>query len=68
MPMTFFSIKESAPQDPEYPRTSSLQVQGDSLKVIGNLPHNYSFEPASIADAHKLAAFFKQWAEQHEET
>lgn len=38
-------------------RRSSLQINDDNLQVIGVLPHNYKFRPATPADRNALVEF-----------
>ena len=42
--MRFIDIEETDSKD-KFPRVSSLLIKADSLQVIGNLPHGYSFRP-----------------------
>ena len=51
--MNFIDIKESETGD----RQSSLIVNHNHLTVLGELPHQYKFTPASIHDAQKLIAW-----------
>ena len=45
-------------------RTSSLEVSGDVVCVVGVLPHNTVFVPKSEADARRLIAWLERWIEK----
>ena len=42
-------------------RTSSLEVGGNVVRVVGELPHNAAFVPKSEADARRLIAWLERW-------
>jgi hypothetical protein len=55
--MKMVSIIEVEPAEPAYPRKTTLVLETDgSIRVLGNLPHNYAFRPATHEDARTLAA------------
>lgn len=46
---------------PKTGRTSSLQVDGEVLRVTGNLPHNTSITLKSQQDADRLRAWLDKY-------
>ena len=47
-------------------RTSSLEVGGNVVRVVGNLPHNTEIVPKSESDARRLVAWLEQWIVREE--
>jgi hypothetical protein len=55
------SIVEAEPADANYPRKSTLVLEADgSVRVLGNLPHNYAFRPFTREDAITLASHIRR--------
>lgn len=46
---------------------SSLQIDPESLIVLGNLPHNARIAPRDPAAARRWIAWLEQWLEAHSE-
>ena len=49
--MNFIDIIQT---DTEEPRVSTLAAYGESLKVVGVLPHGYNFRPTTAKDRDNL--------------
>lgn len=64
--LNFISLK-SLNEDFDEPRISSLAItdKHSGLEVVGVLPHNYVFEPASIEDADKMIEWLQNWKKNH---
>lgn len=64
--LDFISLK-SVNEDSDESRTSSLAItdRHSGLEVVGVLPHNYVFEPASIKDADKMIEWLQEWKKNH---
>ena len=70
MALTFVSIDGHMPSLEGEVRRSTLQLDrtgnAPSLTVIGNLPHGYTFQPASVDDAMELIRYLAQWVTELE--
>jgi hypothetical protein len=47
-------------------RHSTLSVSEGNLRVIGNLPHCYAFQPRTIQDAQTLIDYLNAWIAKKE--
>lgn len=54
-------VLSTPPENAEDHRVSSLELAPDGLRVVGNLPHGYVFEPKSVAGALALKIWLTNW-------
>ena len=69
MSLKFIDIKGTDSNFPDDIRASHFTDSDRTpgrLRVSGNLPHGYEFEPSSEADALKLISWLNRWLERND--